>query len=989
MDGYLLNIQQSIRNIMGPVAQLWSSVNDGKESLEREQGEDEEQEELRKAEIDKLGDISKALDSVVALVGQATQRTSYYRRHLVLEALLADNKQPKVMLNDWESALEENTSKDLFGDKFEEELCRSSRTKKKSKDIFKGLMKGGGTRLFRKGPLPTRGGKGQSSSQAFSSSYRGGASNYSKNQRFQFSSYNSGYRGKTNSFYFKEHHRTNRSFKFSKGASTSEVSVYRRGPGGFSASRKAKTLSSELEYLNKRSGYFGYSSRVQGTLRDTASTEEFSKEHSNNKGKNESCRQGGAISLRERGYKGNSVRGRKIFQFNFLSREEGFRPKTSNKPKEVEFLHSLQPLQNGGAVSVEGPFTRMGFYVQNGFKGRLLCGSSTLQLTRVRLFQLERETLSICMPMFSPCPGSFSVHQTDENSHFDNSTFEREDNYLPRRHLFDGSIQGRVVCSEGYLNLPLAKSRLCFEHEKISFGAMSTNRVFGYCNRFNQDESLPSRREDRKDKKSLQVTSQAEGGHSARPSSIVGEVNSLSHSCSASSLTLQGDSETTDPLSLQRQFIRGQFDIKSGSQIRDALVDSETRFEQRTVSALRTSSTSNSNGCLQIRLGSSLSGAARRRPVVGREKEKAHKCVRAESSAVGHIDFRRERNGNICAPSDGQYLSVSLHSEDGGHSKSGDECNQQRIVGIPTQTWDHNYSRIPPGDIKWSSGQRIKEEGSKRMEAESKRLSKNLSGEGSSRDRFVCLENNYTTREVLLLETRSQEPGDGCLPTELEKFKGICFPSILPDREGAPKSSAGGGKRPSYNSSLAIPALVSPSTSDVNKEPNFVTKVPKPSKKSSRGIAPPKPEQFSSTCGMDSLRKNLLTEGISRESAELILSSRRSGTSSHYESAWRKFCSWCSEQQIDLFRCSLTSVLQFLMDQLKEGREFNTIAGYRSAISAFHQPIDGCSVGKHPRVSALMRGIFNKKPPKPKYRFIWDVDLILGYLETLVINEAN
>lgn len=308
-------------------------------------------------------------------------------------------------------------------------------------------------------------------------------------------------------------------------------------------------------------------------------------------------------------------------------------------------------------------------------------------------------------------------------------------------------------------------------------------------------------------------------------------------------------------------------------------------------------------------------------------------------------------------------------------------------MGIPTQTWDHNYSRIPPGDIKWSSRQRIKEEGSKRMEAESKCLSKNLLGEGSSRDRFVCLENNYTTREVLLLETRSQEPGDGCLPTELEKFKGICFPSILPDREGAPKSSAGGGKRPSYNSSLAIPALVSPSTSDVNKEPNFVTKVPKPSKKSSRGIAPPKPEQFSSTCGMDSLRENLFTEGISRESAELILLSRRSGTSSRYESAWRKFCGWCSEQQIDPFRCSLTSVLQFLTDQLKEGREFNTIAGYRSAISAFHQPIDGCSIGKHPRVSALMRGIFNKKPPKPKYRFIWDVDLVLGYLETLVIND--
>ena len=988
VDGYLLNIQQSIRTIMGPVAQLWSSVNEEKDSLEKEQGEDEEQEALRKAEIHKLGDISKTLDSVVALVGQATQRTSYYRRHLILESLLADNKQPKTMLNDWESALEENTSKYLFGDKFEEELCRSSKTKKKSKDIFKGLLKSGVTRPFRKGPLPTRGGRGQSSSsQTYSNNYRGGASNYSKNQRFQFSNYNSGYRGKRNSFYFREPHSTNRGCKFFKGASACKVSFCGRDPGGFSNSREDKALSSELECFDKRSGYFEYSSRVQGTLRDSASTEESSKEHSNERGKNVSCRQGGAISLRERGNKGNSVRGRKIFQFSFLSGEEGFWSKTSDKLKEVEFLHSLQPLQNGGTASVEGPVTRRGFYVQNRFKGRLLCGSSSLHLARVRLFQLERETLSICMPMFWACTGSFSVHQTNENSHFINSSFERKGNYLPRRHLIDGSIQGRAVGPKGYLNLSLEKSRLCFEYEKIGSGALSTNRVPGYCNRFNQDEGSSSRREDRKDKESLQGTPPAGGGHSARSSPIIGEVNSLSHSCSTSSLTLQGDSEVTDPIPLQRTFIRGQFNIESGSQGRNALVDSELRFKQRTGFALRTSSDGNSNRCLQIRLGSSVSGAACRGPVVRGGEEEAHKCVGTKSSAVGNIDFHREIKANICTPSDGQHLSVSLHSENGGHSKSRDECNQQGIVGISTQTWDHNYSRIPPWDIKRSSRQGIKEEGSKRMEAESKYLSENLPYEGSSRNRFVCLENNHPAREVLLLEARSQEPGDRCLPTELERSKGICLPSILPDREGVTKSSTGGSKRSSYNSSLAISALVSPSSSDVDKEPHLITKVSQSSKKPSGGITPTKPKQHSSTGGMDSLREDLFTEGVSKESAELILLSRRSGTSARYESAWRKFCGWCSGQQIDPFRCPLTSVLQFLTDQLKEGREYNTIAGYRSAISAFHKPIDGCSVGNHPRISALMKGIFNKKPPKPKYRFIWDVDLVLGHLEALAIND--
>ena len=41
------------------------------------------------------------------------------------------------MLNDWDSALTGHTSKVLFGNKLKEEICGSSKTKTKSKDVFK------------------------------------------------------------------------------------------------------------------------------------------------------------------------------------------------------------------------------------------------------------------------------------------------------------------------------------------------------------------------------------------------------------------------------------------------------------------------------------------------------------------------------------------------------------------------------------------------------------------------------------------------------------------------------------------------------------------------------------------------------------------------------------------------------------------------------------------------------------------------------------
>ena len=137
---------------------------------------------------------------------------------------------------------------------------------------------------------------------------------------------------------------------------------------------------------------------------------------------------------------------------------------------------------------------------------------------------------------------------------------------------------------------------------------------------------------------------------------------------------------------------------------------------------------------------------------------------------------------------------------------------------------------------------------------------------------------------------------------------------------------------------------------------------------------------------MDSIRGILLAERILQESSELYAQSRRQGTNYRYESAEGKHFGWCSGKKIDPFRCSLVSVLQFLTEQLHEGREYNLIFRYRSAISAFHNPIDCCKVGDHPRESALVKGIFNLKPLKPRYPFIWDVDQVLNHLN-LTVNK--
>ena len=67
--------------------------------------------------------------------------------------------------------------------------------------------------------------------------------------------------------------------------------------------------------------------------------------------------------------------------------------------------------------------------------------------------------------------------------------------------------------------------------------------------------------------------------------------------------------------------------------------------------------------------------------------------------------------------------------------------------------------------------------------------------------------------------------------------------------------------------------------------------------------------------------------------------------------------------------------------------EYRTIRVHRSAISAYHLPIDGIKVGKHPRTSELMSGVANLKPPRPKYSFTWDVEKVLDYFRGLPENS--
>ena len=214
----------------------------------------------------------------------------------------------------------------------------------------------------------------------------------------------------------------------------------------------------------------------------------------------------------------------------------------------------------------------------------------------------------------------------------------------------------------------------------------------------------------------------------------------------------------------------------------------------------------------------------------------------------------------------------------------------------------------------------------------------------------------------------------------LDASQGVCFPSIL---EGSMEGQDRLCHDSDCNSSMANSIMVSSIASHVNKNPSSIAPKVRSTVECTRGISSFVIKPQSSTSGLDSFRDRIKAAVFSEKAIRLITAARRDGTISHYQSAWNKWSNWCSRKQNDPVRGSINQVIEFLSDAFDEGLEFSTIAGYRSAISAYHDPIDGVVVGKYPLISSLMSGIHNKRFPQPKYTFIWDVEKVVSYLSSI------
>ena len=107
----------------------------------------------------------------------------------------------------------------------------------------------------------------------------------------------------------------------------------------------------------------------------------------------------------------------------------------------------------------------------------------------------------------------------------------------------------------------------------------------------------------------------------------------------------------------------------------------------------------------------------------------------------------------------------------------------------------------------------------------------------------------------------------------------------------------------------------------------------------------------------------------------------RAGTGKQYSAAWSCFIGWGKQRTRDPVQATVGTLCDFLSDQFGEGKSYSTVNSYRSALSGILVPVNGRPIGEHPLIVRLLKGMFNVRPPVPRYNGTWDVNIVLKFLE--------
>ena len=115
----------------------------------------------------------------------------------------------------------------------------------------------------------------------------------------------------------------------------------------------------------------------------------------------------------------------------------------------------------------------------------------------------------------------------------------------------------------------------------------------------------------------------------------------------------------------------------------------------------------------------------------------------------------------------------------------------------------------------------------------------------------------------------------------------------------------------------------------------------------------------------------------------MVLAAWRENTQCRYEAVITQWEDFCSREGCDPIYIPVSNMINFMAERYTDGTGYRTACLNRSALNSYVTITEGMTLTDHPLVRRFVAGVFNTRPPMPRYVQVWDIGIVISYLRGL------
>ena len=693
--------------------------------------------------------------------------------------------------------------------------------------------------------------------------------------------------------------------------------------------------------------------------------------------------QGGVGHGQERGDRGGITPLSGLLWPSFYSSQELGGSQASPRPLTSKQVPSSNPFSDGDAP-VHPKFDQAGGLGNlPGPEGRLLSCSNASQFKKISSFRVEQQSVSIQGPSFRPLASSLGVHQSHKGA-----SYSCQGQRHSPQNVFGRLANAGILPSSGSDTHRGASGPNCDpgvspKLGEIGAGPLSAVRLPRHGLRYSHLYCSSGSSEAIEVQNAKRQSSDGPVGF-CKTAILSPRSNGVSGPACSSGPRPQAEVSEAIP-----QTVAPVSPILGVSTSPRRLVQSFSGpvVGRRVASARRPHSSTPLRGgalhrCVERRLGCPRCASRSLGQMARFYDRPPHQCSGTRGSLLGSEEVRVVPQEQAHSNMYRQHHCCMLHKQGGWRSLHNSLQEGRESIEVVPFFSDLYLSQVRSRENERGGrcSESLKSSHSDGMDSDSLSLRTSMEDVAQANGGFVCHKVQSQASSVLLSGTRPSGPRSRCSEPQLEGSDRLRFSPSRSSEQSHSESQDRASVPHSGHSLLALPALVSrPSRVDPlpssQTGSSFRRPGSTPLRDTARKSRVPQPSRLAS------VRSKLQSLGASTHLVHLVEKARRRGTCSVYDSHWRRWLSWCEDNEVDFSSPSsieFGNFLSYLFERL--GKSVSTVRVHRSAISSTIRQLGGPSFSDDPLIRDTLRGASHSALRTPRRLPAWDLFLVLDSL---------